>query len=51
MWSGEEAELLYTLLKGGVMDMYHTEVPASQRGKGVGGILAQVSPDRFDHTP
>ena len=24
------------------MDLYHTEVPSSQRGKGIGGVLAQV---------
>ena len=35
--------LLYRMESGGVMDMYHTEVPASQRGKGVGGHLAHVS--------
>ena len=39
--SGEEAVLLYSI-QGDTIDMYHTEVPASQRGKGVGGTLAQV---------
>lgn len=41
--AGEEAVLLYSLERGQVMDMYHTEVPESQRGKGLGGVLAQVS--------
>ena len=40
---GEEAVLQYNMEGGEVMDMYHTEVPVSQRGKGVGGVLAQVS--------
>lgn len=40
---GEEAVLEYNMEGESVMDMYHTEVPVSQRGKGVGGVLAQVS--------
>lgn len=32
----------YELMKDGVLDLYHTEVPTSQRGKGVGGRLAEV---------
>ena len=26
----------------GVLDLYHTEVPSSQRGRGLGGTLAEV---------
>ena len=28
-----------------LLDLHHTEVPPSQRGKGLGGILAEVSRD------
>lgn len=35
-----EGVLLYSL-GDGVMDMYHTEVPATQRGKGVGAMLVK----------
>lgn len=35
-----EGVLLYNLEEE-VMDMYHTEVPASQRGKGVGAMLVK----------
>ena len=44
-YAGEKAVLLYKL-QDEVMDMYHTEVPASQRGKGVGAILVQVMEGR-----
>ena len=41
---GEQAVLLYKLYEDEkVIDLYHTEVPVSQRGKGLGGILAQVN--------
>lgn len=43
LFSGEEAVLEYRMEGSEVVDMYHTEVPESQRGKGVGGKLAQVS--------
>lgn len=37
---GGEGVLLYSL-KDEVMDLYHTEVPASLRGKGVGALLVK----------
>ena len=40
--TGEEAVLQYRVDNGGIWDMYHTEVPSSQRGKGLGAVLAQV---------
>ena len=42
MATGEEAVLEYSEGAGGELDMFHTEVPASQRGKGLGAVLAQV---------
>ena len=39
---GEEAVLLYREEDERVWDLYHTEVPQSQRGKGLGAILAEV---------
>lgn len=39
---GEEAFLSYNIEDNSVWDAYHTEVPISQRGKGLGGILAEV---------
>ena len=39
---GEEAVLLYSVKSDGSLDFHHTEVPSSQRGKGLGGLLAQV---------
>lgn len=39
---GEEAVLEYTRRADGSLDLYHTEVPSSQRGKGLGGVLAKV---------
>ena len=38
----EEAVLLYRDEGDYTWDAYHTEVPHSQRGKGLGAILAQV---------
>ena len=40
----EKAVLQYQLLgeKQGIMDLYHTGVPESQRGKGVAGQLVKV---------
>ena len=42
MHTGEEAVVLYSQLPDGVLDLYHTEVPTSQRGKGLGALLAEV---------
>ncbi len=39
---GEEAYLQYALSADGVLDLYHTEVPASHRGQGLGAVLAEV---------
>lgn len=36
---GGDAELLYRV-SGGVMSMYHTFVPESERGKGIAAMLA-----------
>ncbi|XP_003390309.1 PREDICTED: protein NATD1-like [Amphimedon queenslandica] len=38
----EEAVLLYRDEGGNTWDAYHTEVPPSQRGKGLGAVLAQA---------
>ena len=40
--AGEEAVLCYSRLPGGSLDLYHTEVPPSQRGQGLGAVLAKV---------
>ena len=40
--AGEEAVLQYRI-DGEIWDLYHTEVPSSQRGKGLGAVLAEVS--------
>lgn len=39
----EEAVLQYRVESDQVWDLYHTGVPTSQRGKGLGAVLAQVS--------
>lgn len=39
----EEAFINYRIVSDTVWDAYHTEVPTSQRGKGLGGVLAEVS--------
>ena len=39
MTDGGEAELLYRI-EGGVMSIYHTFVPESERGKGIAEKLA-----------
>lgn len=39
----DEAVLLYRDEGGNTWDAYHTEVPPSQRGKGLGAVLAQVT--------
>lgn len=41
--SGDEAVLQYSRRPDGVLDLYHTEVPASQRGRGLGGVLAEAA--------
>ena len=38
----EKAVLQYEFLGNEVMDLYHTEVPGSQRGKGMAGHLVKV---------
>lgn len=41
---GESANLFYRVDNtSGVWDCYHTEVPSSHQGKGLGGVLAKVS--------
>lgn len=42
--SGGEAELLYRI-EGGVMPIYHTFVPESERGKGIAEVLAVAAFD------
>ena len=39
--TGEEAVLQYRV-EDSVWDMHHTEVPPSQRGRGLGAVLAEV---------
>lgn len=41
---GNEAFLQYSLTAGGALDLYHTEVPPSHRGQGLGAVLAEVGP-------
>ena len=41
--TGECACLQYRIEESsGIWDCYHTEVPPSQQGKGLGGVLAKV---------
>ena len=42
MYTGEEGVLQYSHRPDGSLDLYHTEVPPSQRGRGLGGMLAEV---------
>jgi predicted GNAT family acetyltransferase len=37
----ETAFISYSIRDDGVWDAHHTEVPVSQRGKGLGGVLAE----------
>ena len=46
--TGEEAVLEYSVRPDGSLDLVHTEVPPSQRGKGLGGILAEVTIETSD---
>ena len=39
----DSAFLHYRIQDSGVWDCYHTEVPSTHRGQGLGGILAKVS--------
>ena len=39
----ECAFLNYRIEQNGVWDCYHTEVPVSRQGQGLGGVLAKVS--------
>ena len=39
---GEEAFIFYKIESTDIWDAYHTEVPTSQRGRGLGGVLAEV---------
>ena len=41
--AGEAAQLLYELRPDGSLDLHHTQVPESLRGRGLGGVLAEVS--------
>lgn len=43
----EEAFISYRVETDAIWDAYHTEVPSSQRGKGLGGILAEVNYNYF----
>ena len=38
----EEGYIMYKIESQDIWDAYHTEVPLSQRGKGLGAILAKV---------
>ena len=40
--SNEVAYIQYRIQDDGVWECYHTEVPESQRGQGLGGVLAKV---------
>jgi hypothetical protein len=40
---GDEAELAYTMAGPKLIDLRHTYVPASARGKGVGETLAEAA--------
>ena len=42
--AGEEGVLFYSLMNSGELDLTHTEVPPSQRGRGLGAVLAKVCP-------
>ncbi|CAG2179483.1 unnamed protein product, partial [Oppiella nova] len=37
----DKAVLDYKEIKGGVLELHHTEVPKTLRGKGIGAILAK----------
>ena len=37
-----EALLQYEERDGGILELWHTEVPISQRGKGLGAVLCKV---------
>ena len=42
--AGEEGILFYSLMNSGELDLTHTEVPPSQRGRGLGAVLEKVCP-------
>jgi len=41
-FSIDNAVLQYAERSPGVLDMYHTEVPGTMQGRGIGKILAKV---------
>ena len=48
---GEEGVLFYSLMNSGGLDLTHTEVPTSQRGRGLGAVLAKVCRSRLALSP
>ena len=44
---GEKGVLFYSLMNSGGLDLTHTEVPTSQRGRGLGTVLAKVCRSRL----
>jgi len=42
-WSGKRLELIYGMFADDVIDLQHTEVPASAQGKGVGDALVRAA--------
>jgi len=42
LFLGENAVIEYRWINNSVVDLYHTEVPPSHRGKGIAQLLAKV---------
>jgi len=43
--NGEKAKLEYEWVREGIINLYHTEVPVSCRGKGLAQLLAKAALD------